>query len=217
MTELTPQRVNELVARAEQFYNPNLPYHHWGHAKDVMRNANLILDNFLGGRRNFGPATRIERGPIMLAAAHHDDLHDSPDNALYESKEQYASLIAAQELAGEVDEQTIEYIQAMILATEFQAPRKTIGEKVLHYADVWGMAADYGLFLDHNVRFWQEAGCPPWEEYLERSRHIIAVTADESIREFTPLTAAWGADPYYFPTRARSNLERLVQESAPTI
>ncbi|MEO5949500.1 MAG: hypothetical protein ABIP74_03780 [Candidatus Saccharimonas sp.] len=216
MTELTPQRADELSVRAEQFYNPNLPYHHWGHAQDVTRNVDVILDKFLGGARKFGPAMRIDRGPIYLAAAHHDDLHDSPDNKLYESKEHYAALIAGQELDGELGTETIEYIQAMILATEFQAPRKTIGEKVLHYADVWGMAVEYGLFLDQNVRLWQEAGRPPWEGYKKRARKIISITIDESVREFSPMTAAWGADPYFFPIHARTNLERFVSESEPT-
>jgi len=215
MTELTPQRVDELSARAEQFYNPNLPYHHWGHAQDVMRNVDHILGNFLGGKRNLGPATRIERGPILLAAAHHDDLHDSPDNAQYPSKEHHAAFIAGRELQGEIDSATIESIQAMILATEFQAPRKTVGEKVLHYADVWGMAAEYGVFLDQNVRFWQEAGRPPWQGYKKRAQKIIGITIDESIREFTPLTAAWGADPYYFSERAKINLARLTDEPEP--
>lgn len=216
MPELTPQRVNELSARAEPFYNPALPYHHWGHAQDVMRNVNVILDDFLGGRRNFGPATRIDRGPILIAAAHHDDLHDSPDNAHYDSKEHYAAFIAGRELEGEIDLPTIEEIQAMILATKFQAPRTTVGEKVLHYADVWGMAADYGVFLDYNHKMWQEAGHPPWEGYKKRARKIIGITIDEAIHEFTPLTASWGADPYYFSERAKRNLEQFVSESEPT-
>jgi predicted metal-dependent HD superfamily phosphohydrolase len=215
MTALTPERVQVLCAGAERYYNPNLPYHNWHHAEEVMANVVTILDEFLGGRRNLGPATRIDRGPILIAAAHHDDLHDHPDNALYLSKEHYAAELAKRALVDEVDMSTLHSIGEMILATEFQAPRKTPEEKILHYADVWGMAAPYERFLDQNVRLWQEAGRPPWQGYKKHASKVIAVTIKESFREFCPMTAPWGADPYFFPLRARSNLERFTDEPAP--
>lgn len=182
-----------------------------------MANAVTILDEFLGGRRRVGPAMRIDRGPILIAAAHHDDRHDHLDNSAYPSKEHYAAHLAEEALVGHVDEMTLRAIRGMILATEFQAPRRTYEEKILHYADVWGMAAPYETFLDQNVRLWQEAGRPPWEGYKKRARKVIAVTVDESLREFCSMTASWGADPYYFPTRARKNLERFVDEPQPEL
>jgi predicted metal-dependent HD superfamily phosphohydrolase len=217
MAALTSERVQALCADAEQYYNPELPYHSWRHAEEVMANATTILDEFLGGRRRFGPAMRIDRGPILIAAAHHDDRHDHPDNAQFPSKEHYAAHLAEEALTGKIDEATLQAIRGMILATEFQVSRKTYEEKVLHYADVWGMAAPYETFLDQNVRLWQEAGRPPWEGYKKRARKVIAVTVDESLREFSPMTAVWGADPYYFPIRARNNLERFTDEPTPEL
>ena len=216
MTDLTPRRVDELSARAEQFYNPKLALHNWNHPLEVRRDFDQIIDNYLGGRRKFGPAMSLNRAPVYLAIAHHDDEHDSPENANYPSKEAYAAFIARRELAGEVEPEIVDEVEGIILATRLQAPRVTLGQVAAHYADVWSMAdKDHEVFLDVNTRLWIEAGRPPWEGYKRRARKVIAITIEESLREFCPRVAAWGGDPYHFPIYAKKNMEQFANDPEP--
>lgn len=218
---MNPEKVNQLCAQAERHYDPELPYHNWNHAQEVMANVVDIHRHFLGGTRQFGPATRIDIGPILIAAAHHDDGHEDLEVAQFASKEHYAAHLAEQDLTGHIDPTDIAAVQGMILATRFQAPRTTREEVVLHYADVWNMAAAYPVFYDHSINLWREYGRPEWGTFRQESERVISATIDESLYQrpisFCSMTGAWGADPWYFPTRARQNLQQFLDEPEPQV
>jgi len=219
MTELTPRTTKELCDLAKQYYNPDVPYHNWSHAEEVMGNMAVIVRDYFGGKNDSARSKRIDLNLGFVAAAHHDNGHDHAEADNFPSKEHYSVALMRRALEGKVSPEQLDELERIILGTRFGVPRTSDLELILHYADVWNMASDYNDFFGHSLKLWDEYGKPRWTDFQANSQRVISATIAESLRsgDFCSRTATLGADPYHFPVRATRNLERFMQEPEPSL
>ena len=68
--------LSNLVLSAKEYYSPELPYHNWQHALDVMKAGQELLD------RVSGRGMVADKAVIAIAAAWHDAGYHEDHTAL---------------------------------------------------------------------------------------------------------------------------------------
>lgn len=204
---VTPEHAAELCQRAEQYYNPNQPYHNWNHALEVMSESDRLCQR-LGER-----GRQVNRSLMLVSAAWHDAGHDHDEANNFASKEHYSVYLAQHDLAGDISADEMATLENGILGTRFGVERQTDEALILHYADVANMAYLYPEFLDHSAKLWREYG-GDWDTFVKGSKRVIEQTIRESLTELSPRIATH-SDPYYFAEQARINLTRLEGQTPP--
>lgn len=203
--KIAPRTADTLSGWAEEFYNPDLPYHNWGHAEEVMAESAALLNQ--GGRWT----RQVNRPLLQIAAAWHDAGHDYDERHDFESPEHYSAYLMRQRLKGSLPERQLDEIEESILGTRFKKPRDTMAAIALHYGDVGNMAHPFPSFYDHTVRLWSEYGRPDWEQWKGGARQVIAATALEACKEL-PLIGIRSDD---YPEAVLDNLYRLIDTEEP--
>lgn len=204
--KISPRVTDTYSGWAEEFYNPEQPYHNWGHAEEVMSESQAFLNQ--GGRWT----RHVNRPFLQIAAAWHDAGHDHDERLEHESSEHYSVHLMRQRLKGKLLERQLSEIEESILGTRYQVARNSMSSIALHYGDVGNMAHPYASFYDHSVRLWSEYGRPQWEDWKLKSLGVISVTAVGALDELPRI----GADGAGFLSAASMNIARLIAEPEPT-
>lgn len=172
--KVSPRVADIYSGWAEEFYNPDLPYHNWGHAEEVMTESLAILNG--GGRWT----RHVNRPLLQVAAAWHDAGHDHEARFDHESSEHYSAHLMRQRLKCALPSRQLGEIEETILGTRFQAARGTMASIALHYGDVGNMAHEPADFADHTRRLWAEYGQPEWKAWRKQAEFVIEITAAEA-------------------------------------
>lgn len=204
--KISPNRADTYSEWAREFYNPDLPYHNWHHAEEVMEESETLV-NAKGGRWT----RHVNRPLLQIAAAWHDAGHDHEERHHYESPEHYSVYLMRQRLQKELSSRHLAIVEESILGTRYQMPRETMAAVALHYADVSNMASQYPGFFDHTKLLWKESGTPEWQTWSRGAQAVIQTTASEAIGELPFI----GIDGRQFADVAEQNAARLVQEETP--
>lgn len=204
--KISPQVADKLSGWAEDYYNPDLPYHNWGHAEEVMDESLALLNQ--GGRW-----TRHENRPLLqIAAAWHDAGHDYDERHDFESPEHYSAYLMRQRLKGQLPERQLAMAEEAILGTRYKAPRDSMAALALHYGDVGNMAHAYPSFYEHSVRLWTEYGKPDWEDWKVKASRVIGTTATEAYMQLPQL----GIRDGQFVYAIRQNMAAVRTATEPT-
>ena len=145
---------DHLAARAEQYYDPALPYHNWDHAVRATRYGVELA------HRCHAENVTANLHMIRYALWFHDAGYRTDEQAVgCATKEQYAAAIAAHEmtLAGH-DLPSIAGVVGCILATHRLAVPVTVEQKIVRAADLAELAADYTRFRINSEALRTEAG-----------------------------------------------------------
>lgn len=173
--KISPQVADTLSGWAEQYYNPDLPYHNWGHAEEVIDESLTLLNT--NGRWT----RHVNRPLLQIAAAWHDAGHDHDERHAFESPEHYSAYLMRERLKGQLALRQLSEVEESILGTRYKKPRDTMAAIALHYGDVGNMAHDFDDFWEHTLRLWGEYGKPEWETFVANARGVIATTGYEAI------------------------------------
>jgi len=153
-TKKDPENYNDAFCksadRACKRY-PELPYHHPGHMKDVMQAVSELVELLPGDgyQRVIDP---WQESLLVLAAAWHDAGFDEKAAQEYPTKEEYASALLLKDIEDngiELDDSDKAFLDRAIKGT-IMVPalqqRDTPEAKLLHYADMAYMTADWETF-----------------------------------------------------------------------
>ncbi len=203
--KISPRVADIYSGWAEEYYNPDLPYHNWGHAKEVMGESLGILNT------NGCWTRHVNRPLLQIAAAWHDAGHDHEERHGFESPEHYSAYLMRERLKGQLLERQLGELEETILGTRYLVPRDTMASIALHYGDVGNMAHEYPSFYEHSRRLWQEYGRPDWEDWKTKAIQVIGNTATEASLQLPAL----GIREDIFSNSARQNAARLRDEVEP--
>ena len=205
--KISPRVADKLSEWAEEYYNPDLPYHNWGHAKEVIDESLAILN------RNGRWTRHVNRPLLQIAAAWHDAGHDHAERHDFASPEHYSVHLMRERLGGQLPSRQLNELEETILGTRYLASRDTMAALALHYGDVGNMAHEYPSFLDHSTMLWQEYGQPEWLDWKTKALKIIGSTATEASLQLPKL----GIDEDIFSRPTRLNMERLRNQVEPIV
>ena len=76
---ISPRIADIYSGWAEEYYNPDLTYHNWGHAEEVIDESLQLLN------RNGRWTRHVNRPLLQVAAAWHDAGHDHDERFAFES------------------------------------------------------------------------------------------------------------------------------------
>ncbi|MDB5179438.1 MAG: hypothetical protein JWN12_70 [Candidatus Saccharibacteria bacterium] len=175
----SPDQVDDYVVAAEQHYTPQLDYHNWEHAQDVMRGVDVIADK-LEAQGVF-----IGRNALKIAAAWHDaGFHeDTPES--FNSKEEYSAYLLDNFLEGKPVEAAVQrmLIRNPIVATFHRHPTHRMpAELVLHRADTANIGGPVEGFIEANIKLWHESSGiskEGWLRHVNQTARFIEFTAVE--------------------------------------
>lgn len=204
--KISPRVADILSGWAQAYYNPDLPYHNWGHAEEVMDESLALLN--INGRWTRG----VNRPLLQVAAAWHDAGHDHDERHDFESPEHYSVHLMRERLRGELPARQLDELEETILGTRYRATRDTMAAIALHYGDVGNMAHEYPSFYDHTTRLWQEYGQPDWADWKTNALKVIGTTATEAFLQLPAIGIR--RDIFRYPTRL--NMARLRDAPEPT-
>ncbi len=201
-TKKDPEHYNDAFCksadRACKRY-PQLPYHHPGHMKDVMQAVSELVELLPGDgyRRVIGP---WQESLLVLAAAWHDAGFDEKAAQEYPTKEEYASALLLKDIEDngiELDDSDKAFLDRAIKGT-IMVPalqqRDTPEAKLLHYADMAYMTADWETFWrgaeafhdeEHPDMSWEkfqqfeEDFLPKYKESLRNDFQSLGIAEDE--------------------------------------
>ncbi|RME34809.1 MAG: HD domain-containing protein [Gammaproteobacteria bacterium] len=196
---------------ARRHYDPELPYHNFGHVQRTLADAERLLARY---REQGIP---VDEDVVRYALLFHDAGYREDHSALgYPSKEAYSAAIAREHLGRHgMPESFIEQVERAILATEHQARGETLEERIVRAADLYQLAADYEVFRENSERLRREAalltgreqGDGEWRERVER---IVGSYAAEDL-DLGPWFRDRGTGDS-FPELIRENLRRYLEE-----
>ena len=175
-TKKDPENYNDAFCksadRACKRY-PELPYHHPGHMKDVMQAVSELVELLPGDgyQRVIDP---WQESLLVLAAAWHDAGFDEKAAQEYPTKEEYASALLLKDIEDngiELDDSDKAFLDRAIKGT-IMVPalqqRDTPEAKLLHYADMAYMTADWKTFWRGAEAFHHEEHPDmSWEDFQQ--------------------------------------------------
>ena len=201
----------QIEQEARRYYDPELPYHNFGHVQRTLADAEQLLIPF---REQGVP---VDEAVVRYALLFHDAGYREDHTALgYPSKEAYSAAIAREHLSRHgMPESFIERVERAILATEHQARGETLEERIVRAADLYQLAADYAVFRENSERLRQEAALLSGREqsdgeWRERVERIVGSYAAEDL-DLGPYFRDRGSGDS-FPERIRENLRRYLEE-----
>lgn len=201
------ERAPQLIAQAEPFYNPELPYHNWNHAVEVMEASGRWLEQ--------SPVLRNDTELadfLLVAAAWHDAGHDHTIPKKFASKEAYSVHLMQEALGSQISEDEFEELEEAILGTRFNTERESDIALLLHYADIDNIGHEYDDFYAHNMLLWEERGRPEWATWTADNTKVIRQLAHEASMEL-PLIGG----SLVFARNMLKNVRQLHQEQGPKL
>lgn len=155
---------------AAQFYNPELPYHNFGHITQALDAGEEILD------RCQERGVNLDEAVVYYAILFHDaGYHENHGAKGFTHKEEYSAQIAAQALTRKgLADATLAKIQQAILATRKGCEVASTNEiKAVRAADLFQLAADFPTFRTNTVNLWREYEMMsgkriPWLQWREK-------------------------------------------------
>ena len=208
-------RTPELEQAASEHYNPDMPYHNFGHA---LASALTGLEIVEDCRRENIP---IDQSVVYCALLFHDaGYHQDHEKMGFKSKEALSAHIARTVLEkhGHPDE-FIERVEKAILCTIRDASCLTTEDNAVRAADLSKLAADYSVFRHNTELLRQEyeilfGQSVTWEEWKKRSTKIIELFLSQEFR----LTRFYSGQPGHSPfhKKVKQNLVQLNTETVST-
>lgn len=158
------------VDRASERY-PELHYHHPGHMKDVMEAVGELVKLLPDSYPRV--ITPWQKDLLVLAAAWHDAGFDEKAAQAYPTKEEYAIVLMKEDIkSNDIDltNHEIAFLDRAIKGTIMTGPpqRDTPEAKLLHYADMAYMTADWETFW-HGAEAFHHEEHPDmsWEDFQQ--------------------------------------------------
>ncbi|HSX48165.1 MAG TPA: hypothetical protein VLF41_01510 [Candidatus Nanoarchaeia archaeon] len=209
MKAMTANQVEQIAA---SLYDPSLAYHNFDHVESALREAELICQSY---HRHGLP---IDDKIVMLALLFHDaGYHEDHASKGFDSKEAYSAHLAKQQLAKlGLDDQLISSITQAIMSTHKDAVAVTNEDKVVRLADVANIAGDYQQFITNTRKLKLEFESMnhrtmSWEDWKQFNLAILECYLKQDLDQSGLYQEANGSS---FIAKARSNLDRLKQESS---
>ena len=191
-------------AAAQALYDPELPYHNFGHAQEVVATGERIVE------RCRAEGIRIDDQVVYLGLLFHDAGYRENHTALgFDTKEAYSAHLAEQVLTEHgLRPKLIEKVCATILSTYRYASFKTAEQKAVRAADLSGLAADYEVFRHNSQMLQQEQEMltgkqTTWPEWVESVTEVVRFYMNQEIR----LTS------YFYDENGQSAYHRKVAEN----
>ena len=205
----------ELEQAASEHYNPDMPYHNFGHA---LASALTGLEIVEDCRRENIP---IDQGVVYCALLFHDaGYHQDHERMGYTHKEALSAHIARTVLEKHSQpSEFIERVEKAILCTIRDASCLTTEDNAVRAADLSKLAADYSVFRHNTELLKQEYeilfGQPiTWEEWKKRSTNIIELFLSQEFRLTRYYSGPAGHSPFH--KKVKQNLRQLNTEPVTT-
>lgn len=200
---------SRMLRVAEGLYSPALPYHNFGHAKNIVAEIMAIAD------RCKSEGVELNRHVAYFAALFHDaGYHLDHLKEGYETKEALSAALAKQELtkAG-ISKEISTQVSDTILATHPDAVFSTNEQKALRAADLAGLAKNYEMFVRNTVLLKREYELMhktkiTWESWKANAAKLINFYLSQDIRLTSRHDNEKGESTFHL--KARENLQRLL-------
>lgn len=209
MTYRTP----DLAMPAKEHYSPNLEYHNWQHAEDVMVRVLELAKEV----RVYG--IELDATVLEVAAAWHDAGFAEDHTALgFKTKEHDFAYLAKQYLKTRGQSNVfIEKVVTAILGTIHHAEREDLHALALHRADIANIGGPYAAFYRNTTLLYHEARyfcrTPTWNDWVIGTGRLI----DDLVREANVELPRLGKDTALFTNAAYENKEKLGLERGPKV
>ena len=153
-------RDSNLEKIAETYYDSRLHYHNFQHILHTLAFGSKILLDCQSEH------VTLKKDIVYLAILFHDAGYSEDHIHLgFETKEKYSANLAESVLRTENYPPTeIRAVKEAIVSTERNATFKTAEQQAVRAADLFGMAANYDIFLLNSVKLKKE------HEYLSKSK-----------------------------------------------
>ncbi len=204
-------RDEALETKARALYNDALPYHNFTHIQDTLASANTIL------QRCREENIRINADVVYFALLFHDAGYHEDHIALgYENKELYSVALAVPILEDHgVPAGLVKKAGEAILATERNARFVSAEHKAVRAADLAGLAAEYGLFLQSSLKLKREfevlhKKAINWPSWQSVSHEVVGFYLSQEIRLTSYFHDENGESAFH--KAVRENLDRLMSE-----
>ena len=199
---------------------PELPYHHPGHMKDVMQAVSELVELLPGDgyQRVIDP---WQESLLVLAAAWHDAGFDEKAAQEYPTKEEYASALLLKDIEDngiELDDSDKAFLDRAIKGT-IMVPalqqRDTPEAKLLHYADMAYMTADWETFW-HGAEAFHHEEHPDmsWEDFQQFEADFLPKYMKSLRDDFQSLGIAEDEIQKRLDT-LESHLKRIMKKANP--
>jgi predicted metal-dependent HD superfamily phosphohydrolase len=196
--------VEAIKQAARNLYSSDLPYHNFGHALAVLREAEEIVG------RCRAEGVPVDGDVVRIAALFHDaGFHEDHAGLGFPSKEAYSAELARRELrCRDIAPDVIDRVCEAILSTHHDGICRNNESKAVRAADLAGLAADYAVFKRNSLRLKRE------HELLSRTRvswldwrRLAAARCELFLRQELDLTRD------YFDAEGRSVFHRRTREN----
>jgi predicted metal-dependent HD superfamily phosphohydrolase len=205
MSELTAPQAAIYCSRAQAFYTQRgeqgaLPYHHWGHALDVCKNAKELAGKAIEGT--------VDASLLEVAAAWHDAAYHEP-LAGYSSKEERSAALVEQYLV-ELTSAQLQRVQRAIIDTTVSLYPKSGPEGIaLHFADIGYLASlEYSSFYERLAAMRAEWGGPSWQETVKRTETFAQQVMAEAAIDLVQVLPA--SEAHAWIERVKRNVQNLA-------
>lgn len=198
---------------------PELPYHHPGHMKDVMQAVSELVELLPGDgyQRVIDP---WQESLLVLAAAWHDAGFDEKAAQEYPTKEEYASALLLKDIEDngiELDDSDKAFLDRAIRGTIMTGSpqRDTREAKLLHYADMAYMTADWETFW-HGAEAFHHEEHPDmsWEDFQQFEADFLPIYMESLKNDFQSLGIAKDEIQKRLDT-LESHLKRIMEMDNP--
>ena len=206
------------VVRASKRY-PELPYHHPGHMKDVMEAVGELVE-LLPDDSYPRVITPWQKDLLALAAAWHDAGFDEKAAQAYPTKEEYAIVLMKEDIkSNDIDltDHEIAFLDRAIRGTIMTGSpqRDTREAKLLHYADMAYMTADWETFW-HGAEAFHHEEHPDmsWEDFQKFEAKFFPIYMESLKNDFQSLGIAEDEIQKRLDT-LESHLKRIMKKANP--
>lgn len=198
---------------------PQLPYHHPGHMKDVMQAVSELVELLPGDgyQRVIDP---WQESLLVLAAAWHDAGFDEKAAQEYPTKEEYASALLLKDIEDngiKLDDSDKAFLDRAIKGTIMTGPpqRDTPEAKLLHYADMAYMTADWETFW-HGAEAFHHEEHPDmsWKHFQQFEAKFFPIYMESLKNDFQSLGIAEDEIQKRLDT-LESHLKRIMKMNNP--
>jgi predicted metal-dependent HD superfamily phosphohydrolase len=199
--------------QAARLYDPDLPYHNFGHIRTVIKKGEEIVNNCR--KENID----IDDAVVYYALLYHDaGYRDDHAAKGYASKEAYSADLAETELLRKgMDGGKVQKIKSAIMCTHVDARCKSNEDKAVRAADLAELTADYEVFKKNTLDLKKELemmkGSPiSWEEWKILARERVELFLREDLQLTSDYFDADGNS--VFQKNARRNLQTMLSDES---